>query len=191
MESLPSWLNPLDALIVFALLGGVVWGFLRGLVRMVLSLLVLYIATVLAMSFYGQGGRLLSYLSGGAIGGTMSEALAFVLILVLTTSIVNFVLSRTYKNTELPGVRQIDQLGGMIAGFLLVAVWIGLSVVALAFVLSNTAGAGSAFLQTVQHYFVNSSLIPMFYRFLPLVLATLRPWMPQGISPDIFSLRFF
>jgi len=191
MESLPSWINPLDALIVFALLGGIVWGFLRGLVRMVLSLLVLYIATVLAMSFYGQGGRLLRYLSDGAIGQTISLALAFMLILVLTTSIINFVLSRTYKNTELPGVRQIDQLGGMITGSLLVAVWIGLAIVALAFVLSNTAGTGSAFLQTVQYYFVHSNLIPIFYRFLPLVFATLRPWMPQGISPDIFSLRFF
>jgi len=191
MESLASWLNPIDALIAFALLGGIIWGFLHGLVRMVLSLLVLYIATVLAMSFYGQGGRLLGYLSSGAIGGTMSQALAFVLILVLTTSIINFVLSRTYKNTELPGVRQIDQLGGMLLGFLLAAVWIGLSVVALAFVLSSTGGAGSAFRQTLQYYFVSSNLIPIFYHFLPLVLVTLKPWMPQGISPDILSLRFF
>ena len=191
MESVASWLNPLDALIAFALLGGIVLGFLQGLVRMALGLLVLYIATVLAMTFYAQGGRLIAYLSSGALPRPMNEALAFVFILLLFSLVVNFILSRTYKDTALPGLQQVDQLGGMVLGFVLVSVWIGLAIVALAFVLTTTSGAPSGFRQTLTYYFMNSTLIPIFYRFLPLVYATLRPWMPKGLSPDILSQRFF
>ncbi len=69
--SLPSWLNPLDILIGFALLAGVAWGFVRGLVRMALNLLILYIATVLAMTFYPTVGQLDCFVIGDVSGQTM------------------------------------------------------------------------------------------------------------------------
>ena len=190
MESLAPWLNPLDALIVFALLGGIVMGFVQGLVRMALSILVLYVATVLAMTFYVRGGWLIAYLTSGALPRTIDEALAFLLILLLFTLVVNFVLNRTYKDTALPGLRKIDQLGGMVLGFVLVSIWVGLAIVALAFVLTATSEIGSGFWRTLSYYFTRSTLIPIFYRFLPLAYATLRPWMPKGLPPGIFGKRF-
>lgn len=192
MGFLPSWLNPFDFIIALALVAGVALGFIRGLVRMVLSLVVLYIAMVLAMTFYIPLGQWITYLTRGALSQTSSQVLAFVVILILTTSVINFVLHRTYKDTELPGVRQIDQLGGMIVGFILVCTWIGLAIIALAFVLvaTDTTGAGSL-RDNMLFYFRTSFLIPVFYKFLPIVIATLRPWMPKGLSPDIFSLKFF
>jgi uncharacterized membrane protein required for colicin V production len=187
--TLPSWLNPLDILIVFALLAGIAWGFVRGLVRMALNLAILYIATVLAMTFYPTVGRWLKMIAGSNLGKSITEVIAFVLILALTTAILHFIVSRTYKDTELPGVRQIDQLGGMLIGFVVISTWIGLTIVALAFILSATDTAISGLRDNLLMYFHNSRLIPIFYRFLPIVLATLRPWMPKGLPPDIFSFR--
>ncbi len=103
--------------------------------------------------------------------------------------ILNFIVSHTYKDTELPGVRQIDQLGGMVIGFIVISTWIGLAIVALAFVLSATDTASSGLRDNVLMYFHSSRLIPIFYRLLPIVLATLRPWMPKGLPPEIFSFR--
>jgi uncharacterized membrane protein required for colicin V production len=187
MGFLPTWLNPFDVLIVFALLGGVALGFIRGLVRMVLSLLVLYVAAILSMTFYIPLGNYIHYIFG--LPRKISEGMGFLLILILTSVIINFVLHRTYKDTELPGVRQIDQLGGMIIGFFLACIWIGFGILVLAFFLGTTVTAGEDYRQGLVGYFLSSNLIPIFYDFLSVALATLRPWMPKGISPELFTFR--
>jgi uncharacterized membrane protein required for colicin V production len=187
MGFLPSWINPFDVIIIFALLIGVALGFVRGLVRMALSLLVLYIAAILAVTFYRQIGDWLTYLFG--LPESISQGMAFLLILALTSIVINFVLHRTYKDTELPGVRQIDQLGGMIIGFFLACIWIGFSILAIAFLLSTPVSGENQFQQNLINHFRGSFLIPVFYQFLPIALATLRPWMPKGLPPGIFTFR--
>lgn len=191
MGFLPTWLNPLDVIIAFSVLAGVAWGFARGLIRMALSLLVLYVAAILAMTFYDDLGGWLGYLSGHALSDSANEAVSFLFVLVLTAVIINFVLNRTYKDTELPGVRQIDQLGGMVIGFFLTSIWIGLAIVALAFILGAPIEAGGAFRQNLISYFRSSNLIPVFYKFLPVAFATLKPWMPRGQLPKILTFRLF
>jgi uncharacterized membrane protein required for colicin V production len=187
----PYWLNPFDSIIVFALLAGIALGFIRGLVRMVMSLAIVYVATVLAMTFYATIGKWLFYFASGALPRSTSEAVAFAIILVLTASVINFVLHRTYKDTELPGVRQIDQLGGMVVGFVLASTWVGLTLIALAFVLNATDTSAGSLRQNLVFYFHTAMLIPVFNRFLPLIVATLRPWMPKGLPPGIFEIKLF
>lgn len=186
---MPSWLNPFDILIAFFLIAGVVWGFTRGLVRMALSLVVLYLAVVLAMSFYVKVGEWIVYLSGGGIAKAPAELTAFLFILIVFTTVVNLILKRAFKDTELPAIRQIDQLGGLVLGFILVATWIGLFLVGLTFIL-QTPGVGSdAFRGNILRYMRTSLLVPIFYDVWPIVLATLRPWMPRGELPAIFSFK--
>lgn len=187
MGFVPAWLNPFDVLIVFALLVGVALGFIRGLVRMILSLLVLYVAAILAVTFYVVVGGWLHSILG--LPRQISEGIAFLLILILTSATINFVLHRTYKDTELPGVRQIDQLGGMIIGFFLACIWIGFSILVLAFFLGTTTAAGEGYRQGLVGYFRTASLIPIFYDFLSVALATLKPWMPKGLPPEMFTFR--
>ena len=189
MDFFPSWLNPFDALIVLALLAGAAWGFVRGLIRVTLSLLVLYIATILAMSFYQVFGQFIFTIFG--MPREFNEALAFVIILVVTVIIANTILGRTYKDTELPGIRQIDQLGGLIIGFFVFCIWIGLAIIVVNFLLNASVAEDSALLVNLQGYFQSSNLIPVFYRFLPIALSVLRPWVPKGQLPEIFTLAPF
>jgi len=186
---MPSWLNPFDILIAFALIGGVIWGFTHGMVRMALSIVVLYLAVVLAMSFHVRVGKWILYLSGQGLPQAAAELSAFLFILILTTTVVNFALNRAFKETELPAIRQIDQLGGLVLGFVLVATWIGVVLVGLVFIM-NTPGVGSdAFRANVLGYMRKSMLVPIFEDVWPIMLATLKPWMPKGQLPDIFSFR--
>lgn len=187
MGFLPTWLNPFDVIIAFALLAGIAYGFIQGLVRMALGLLVLYLATVLAMTLYIPVGGWIRYLTGGALSARAGQALAFGLILILFYALVTFILRRTYRDTELPGIRQMDQIGGMVLGFFLTTFWIGLALIAVSFVLKATDVAASALRENLLMYFRTSHLIPIFYRLFPILLATLRPWMPKGLSPDIFT----
>jgi uncharacterized membrane protein required for colicin V production len=191
MGFFPTWLNPFDVLIAFALLGGIALGFVRGLIRMALSLLVLYVATILAMNFYIPLGRWIRYLSGNRAAVTAGEVLAFLLILIVVFAGLSFLIRRTYKDTEWPGLRQIDQLGGLVLGFLVTSLWIGLAIIGIAFVL-GTAGAGSDSLrQNLLLQFQSSHLIPIFYKFLPVAFATLKPWIPRGQLPEIFTFKIF
>jgi uncharacterized membrane protein required for colicin V production len=186
---MPSWLNPFDILIAVSLIAGVIWGFTHGLVRMAISLVTLYLAVVLAMSFYVKVGEWIVYLSGGGIAKNPSELTAFLLILILFTTIVTLIVNRAFKDTELPGIRQIDQLGGLVIGFILAATWTGLVLVGLTFLL-QTPGVGSdAFRANILMYMRRSLLVPIFEDVWPIVLATLRPWMPRGQLPEIFNFR--
>jgi len=187
MGFLPVWLNPFDVIIAFALLSGIAYGFTRGLVRMALSLLVLYIATVLAMTLYGPVGGWIRYLTSGTLSTTVSQVIAFGLILILFYALTTFILRRTYKDTDLPGIRQFDQIGGMVLGFLLTCFWIGLALIVISFVLKATDVTASTLRENMLMFFRTSHLIPIFYRLFPIFFITLRPWMPKGLSPDIFS----
>jgi uncharacterized membrane protein required for colicin V production len=189
MGVLPAWLNPFDALIVLALLAGAAWGFIRGLIRVSLSLLVLYVASILAVAFYRVFGRFIDNIFG--MPTALNEAIAFVLILVTAVIIANLILNRTYKDTALPGVRQIDQLGGLVVGFLVAAVWIGLAIVVIAFLLGARLGGASAWQENMLLYFRSSNLIPIFYDFLSVVFSLLRPWMPRGELPEILTFELF
>ena len=186
MGALPGWINPFDFLIVLVLLGGAALGFIRGLVRMALSLLVLYIAAVVGMPAHVWLGRWVGYIT--SLPKTVSQGIAFLLLLAVTTITLNFILRRTYRDTELPGIRQIDQLGGMIIGFFLATLWIGFSILAIAFILGAPVDEASSLRLNLINYFQSSNLIPIFYAFLPIALATLRPWMPKGL-PDLFVFR--
>ena len=187
MSFLPSWLNPFDFLIALALVGGVALGFIRGLVRMALSLVVLYVAAALAMVFHPRVGMWINSMSGLPVA--VSEGMAFLLILAVVAILLNFLLRRTYRETELPGLRQVDQLGGMVVGFVLIVIWIGLCLLVLAFMLSTPVTADDSIRLSMVHYFQTSNLIPVFYKFLPIALATLRPWMPKGQLPDLFTFK--
>ncbi len=187
MGFLPSWLNPFDFVIALALVGGVALGFIRGLVRMALSLAVLYVAAALATAFHPRVGAWISSMSRLPL--SVAQGLGFLLILAIVAILLNFLLHRAYRDTELPGLRQVDQLGGMVIGFFVAVVWIGLSLLVLAFMLSAPTTETGGIRLGMIGYFQSSNLIPIFYQFLPIALAALRPWMPKGLPPDLFTFR--
>jgi uncharacterized membrane protein required for colicin V production len=187
MGFLPSWLNPFDFVIAAALIGGVALGFVRGLVRMAVSLVVLYVAASLAMAFHIRVGTWISQMSGLPL--SVAQGMGFLLILAAVAILLNFLASRAYRDTELPGLRQVDQLGGMVVGFVLTIVWIGLGLLVLAYMLSVPVTASDTVRVSMISYFQDSNLIPIFYQFIPIAVATLKPWMPKGLPPDLFTFR--
>jgi uncharacterized membrane protein required for colicin V production len=183
---MPGWLNPFDVLIVFSVLVGAVVGFARGLVRMLMSVAVLYVAAVLGLALHRPVGNWVSYSFN--LSRTFSLGLTFGAILILTFAILNFILRRIYKETELPSIRQIDSLGGLVIGFFVACIWIGFAILVLAFLLTATEAEPTGVQQNVLSYFNRSALVPVFYDFLGVALTTLRPWMPKGTPPELFRI---
>jgi len=183
---MPVWVNPFDAFIILGVLVGTVLGFVRGLVRMILTLLVLYVAAALGLTFHRALGNWMIYIF--RFPDSVSLGLAFILIVVVASAIMNFVLRRTYKDTELPGIRQIDQLGGLVIGFFVACVWIGFAILVLTFFFTAPDTQPTGLQQNMIGYFRRSALVPVFYDFLNVALATLRPWMPKGLPPKLFQI---
>lgn len=183
---MPTWLNPFDVLIVFAVLVGTILGFVRGLVRMLLSLAVLYVAAVLGLTLHRPFSNWIFYIFG--LPESVSLGLAFLLIVIVASTVMNLVLRYTYKDTELPGIRQIDQLGGMIVGFFVTCIWIGFAILVLAFFLTAPDTQPTDLQVSMLNYFRRSALVPIFYDFLNIALVTLRPWMPKGLRPELFRI---
>jgi uncharacterized membrane protein required for colicin V production len=183
---MPGWLNPFDVFIIIGVLLGAAVGFVRGLVRMALSVAVLYVTTVLGVLLYRPMGEWIN--NGFGVPLTTSLSLSFVLIVILGFVIISAMLRRVYKETELPGIRRIDQLGGLIIGFFVGCLWIGLGVLVLNFLLTATAAQTTAAPRNVFLYFRQSALIPIFYDFLRIALVTLKPWMPKGIPPELLQI---
>jgi uncharacterized membrane protein required for colicin V production len=186
MSKVLAWINPFDVFIILGVMAGVILGFFRGLIRMALNLAILYVATVLAMFLYVPFGKFIYRIWG--MPKIANEAMAFIIILLIVTAILNVLLRRTYKDTALPGVRQIDQLGGMVLGFLFATLWAGLLLVIMAYALTLVDAEAPGWIQRVVSSFNSSSLVPIFYNFLPFVLVFLKPWMPRYQMPDIFVL---
>ncbi|MGD8398875.1 MAG: CvpA family protein [Anaerolineae bacterium] len=180
-------INPFDVIIIGVLLGGVFIGMVRGLVRMVLNLLMFYVGAVLAVTFHTPLANLIRQIF--AFPRRVCISLAFVLILVATYALLTFIIRRTYKDTELPGIRQLDQLGGLIVGFLVTALWIGFGILVMSFFLSAADVDVQGIQRNLITYFRRSAMVDLFYDFLPVALATLRPWMPKGIPPEILTTR--
>lgn len=183
---MPDWLNPFDVLIVFGVALGSIVGFARGLVRMLMNLAVLYVAAILGLTLHRPLGNWVSY--NFDLSRTFSLVLAFVGILVFTFALLTFLLRRLYKETELPSIRQVDSLGGLVVGFFVACFWIGFAIMVLAFLLTATEAEPTGVQRNVLSYFNQSALIPVFYEFLRVALATLRPWMPKGLPPELFRI---
>jgi hypothetical protein len=77
----------------------------------------------------------------------------------------------------------------MVIGFIIACLWIGFGILVLAFVLGTPVTEEDSLRLNLIGYFQDSSLIPIFYKLLPVALATLRPWMPKGLPPEIFTIR--
>jgi uncharacterized membrane protein required for colicin V production len=170
--------NSLDVLIIIVLAIGTVVGFFKRLLRKAMNIAALYIATLLAMQFYFPLGKWMSELTSTSLKTT--RALSFSLILVITDILLNFLARCAYKDTRLPFLGYLDQMGGLLIGFASTCAWISLAIPLLSGV------PWLPFKASLYEAIRSSALVSFFDNLLPLLLATLRPWLPGGIPP-IFS----
>lgn len=180
--------NWLDIIIIILLLSGMAIGFTQGLMRQLIGLAALYIGLVLATQFF----RPLSQLLGDALNSpanTLSNAIAFFFILFLIMGIINFFGLDAYKSTKIHILPFVDQLVGMVLG--VASSWIVLSVAVnvLVFAVNTQVWPGNAELTRaiIKNGLETSRLAEVTSSTLPMIVSTLRPWLPGGL-PAIFQL---
>jgi uncharacterized membrane protein required for colicin V production len=191
------WLTPgfqvLDLLLLLVVVGFAAVGYTQGIIRGIMTAVIIYIATGIAATFYtlpapyvGTLGQLFRLIFAGQVvegelGASYGEnvtrdslAVSFFLLTIVIWIILGAASRSAFRDTSLPGLGVLDKLGGALVYF-----FVGLLVASLAF---NTLGYGR-FRQV--H---NESLLR--YRFnqvLSLHCNAQAFWFPPGKLPPIYA----
>ncbi len=179
-------MNWFDLVLVVLVLLGVTVGYIQGLLRQLTGLAALYIGLAMASYYHGAVERWIDFFVP-KMADVAQESLAFLGILAVVYVILSWLGQQAFPETRLASLGFLDQLGGMVAGFLVVGVQIGLGVLILRFVSGVSWIRGDtvrlAFLQAMKA----SSLVPTFQTYLTFVARTILPWLPAGL-PTFFAI---
>jgi len=193
----------LDVLIVLLIVAGTLNGLRIGAARQLVSLVIFYISMILTTRFYRL---LLPYVNELLVGAPSAivEAVLFVVVLLLLyllLSILILGLAVTQRRRRGRGydwrraehtagqslASTLDHLGGIAIGFLTVGLWIGIGLLVYGFLLGSSWVEWEAHRHRLLQDYQAAILVPVFQNFLPYVLKTIEPWLPQGL-PMMFQL---
>jgi uncharacterized membrane protein required for colicin V production len=179
-------MNWFDFILVGLVLVGVIVGYMQGLLRQLTGLLALYIGLVMAAYFHGAVERRIDFFVP-KMADVAQESLAFLAILALVYVALHWLGQQAFPETRLAALGFLDQLGGMVIGFLVVGVQIGVGLLIFRFLSGVSWIRGDtvrlAFAQAIEA----SPLVPTFQTYLAFVARTLLPWLPAGL-PAFFRL---
>ena len=174
----------LDLIILFALVGGVLWNMKRGFIRALVGTLMLFLAVTIAALLYGPlinwFGNVLENPGSGRTGG----AVVFAGMLMLFYSILEFTVSRNYPQLSVRRLGVWDNILGAIVGIVWSMLAISLALIVLDFAVITVGGEVSF----VGDLLRTSLLVRVFRAFFQIPLAPLRLLFPRGL-PEI--LQYF
>jgi len=179
-------MNWFDLVLVVLVLVGVMVGYMQGLLRQLTGLLALYIGLVMASYFHEAVERWIDFFVP-KMADVAQESLAFLGILALVYVTLHWLGQQAFPETRLATLGVLDQLGGMVIGFLVVGIQIGVGVLIFRFLSGVSWMRGDTVRLAFAQALEASPLVPTFQTYLAFVARTLLPWLPAGL-PTFFYL---
>ena len=177
-------LGPIDLVIVAALAAGVFAGFMGGMVRYALNIVVVIVAFIIAGLLRDPFDSILG--GWNVFGPELRLQLVFLILFVGLTIGGWFLVRIFWRGTRLPIAKQLDEIGGAVLGLVFAA----LSIVMLLVVMDtffrtapdaevNTAGPLTGIYQAM-----DSSVLVDFFRatLIPTLGQAARPFVPSEIG---------
>ena len=179
-----SKLNWIDLVVIIVLAAGVFMGYTQGIIRYVLSGIVVLIAFVLASQLKGPVTDAL-----GLWTPTTPELKELWIFIVLFIGFVIggwFIVRAFYRRTRLPIIKQLDEIGGAVLGLLFAALVLTFQLVVLDSFFKGATTDQAAAAGPLKGYYegLNSSLIIGYFRdtILPIAGFVARPFVPSEIA---------
>ncbi len=180
--------NWFDIVIIVALLAGLALGYSQGVIRQLMSLVALYIALVLATQFFRGLSQLISNILR-VQPNTFTNMIAFFVIFIVAFVLINLLVKDAYRATHIRVAPLFDHLGGMAFG--LVSAWIIISV-SISVLLFAVAAQGwlqaEGLRKVLESGVTDSRLAQLTESSLPVIIATVEPWLPNGL-PALFNSK--
>lgn len=200
------WFNTLDLLLLVFLFIGVLIGLVRGTIPQIISLVSIWLGLVVTLWLY----KIFSFriLQGLGMAKTGADTLAFIIVLIVCFQAIRLIIKmlatppedkRKRKKSEVDPLAEaaktaterfivgpLNMLGGMVMGFILMALWLTLILGITQFLLQPsevTAEVGS-FADRMAGHLSGSSLVPIFNSILWLIVRSVEFFVPA--NADIF-----
>jgi uncharacterized membrane protein required for colicin V production len=166
--------NELDFILIFIIALGVFIGARRGVVRILVGILGIYITVVVAGYLYEPIGNTIAraFLRINIdMGFTEMQNFTYIVVVIAMTVAVELVSRNTFEETRIESIGVLDNVLGAVAGFFYGGLWASLFLVPAQYAVSRGGGPWSAAL-------AESTLVPTLNNFF------------QHIVIDVVSIFF-
>ena len=172
-----SWV---DVVLVALLMVSVAFGIRQGLIRQAVLLISMYVSTALAASYHVQlAASLVDTFPTASV--EMARSVAFISIALLLSVALTWLLWIAYRETKLPTMFVVDAVGGSALGIIIGVIAINLLLTVAWYSMATPWTDANEVKHFLQTGLTESALEEMFRSPMPLITATLRPWLPAGI----------
>ena len=179
-----DWLDFVIFLLIIVSMG---IGFASGLLRQVIGLAALYIGSILGAQYYTVIADRIRAFAPQSSSDRFLSAFAFIVILMVVSSIINWLAFDAYRSTHIHLAPLVDQLGGTLIGLVTITITISLVMPVIVFATGEPWPWSEPTRQFVLSGIQSSHVLPLFDQLKPLLLSALRPWLPAGL-PALFNL---
>ena len=180
-------MNALDIFVMLFFGGIVLVAFMAGLGKVFSAIVGMYFGIIVAAFFYCPAAALLQKVLP-TMSLTIGELTVFVVLTIAFSLGFGAMLARTFVLERFPRLfSAFNTIGGRVAGLIVALLRTVLaSMVVTLFVqaIYATTNAGAhGFMQIVQSQMQGSTLVPIFLKLVPTIIAPLKPWFPRGLPP--------
>jgi Colicin V production protein len=180
-------MNLMDVLIIamfIAIAGG---GFFFGIVRTGSSMVAIYLATVIAATFYQRFGKMIQSVIGAISIGAAYFA-AFVILFIAISILFSFVIITTLgPASQKRRFAILDNLGGatvsVVIAFVAITMSLAITVIMIQAAVAASGDSSNGLMGLLRRQMDASALAPLFLRLLPMMTVAVRPWFPGGLPP--------
>lgn len=174
----------LDMILLFALVGGVLWNMRRGFLRALVGLLMLFLTMTVSALLYsvllGWFGRVV----GPGAANRTSGPYVFGFMIIVFYVAFEYMVSRNYPVLRIQRLGVWDNILGAVVGVFWSLLAISLFLVTLEF-WTLTVGGGMPAVDLFANLLATSFMVPVFRQFFNLPLIPLKLLFPNGL-PEIF-----
>lgn len=171
-----------DILLFQILLAGMALGMFRGFIRQAVSVAILYFAVVLSAMSYGWFAARIGGMAGNP--NALSGSAAFLMLLALLAGGFEAAVHKTYPRLEWKWLGGLNQLGGMLSGFLWAAVCTTFILMAINFAVNGgNWGPIEGTRRLLFDATERSALVTIYRNAFPVLAESLSPFFPGGLPP--------
>ena len=171
-------MTALDLFLVLVFFGVCVWSLVQRVIRQLMTLAVLFVATAIAGFAYPYGALALAVIQEQA--PTLADGIAFLVLFLFFATVLEVLLRRAFPDTHLPRLRAVDNILGLLPGVLsaLVIVSLLLSIVGHS-VQRSWGDIAPRVRRTLFAAVRDTALRPYLARFMGYYLDTHALWFPR------------
>ena len=174
----------LDLIILFALVGGVLWNMRRGFLRALIGFLMLFLAMTVAALLYSVLLNWFGANVGGGAANRTSGPYVFGFMIVIFYASFEYMVSRNYPGLRIHRLGLWDNILGAVVGVVWSMLAISLVLLTLEF-WTITVGRGIPAVDLFGNLLATSLLTKVFRLFFVVTVAPLKLLFPGGL-PEIF-----